>query len=134
MKTVPDARLAFDHMHLVSKDAQAAAAWYVDKVGGEIVESYDFRGAPQIVVAVGDATLIVRGQRTGEQAGPKDGLQWGVDHFAFQVRDDFDGFCDGLAKRGVRFTLEPTTFNPKTRIAFIEAPDSVSVELVHYTN
>lgn len=133
MKTAPDARLAFDHIHLVSKDPHAAASWYVEKLGGEIVESYDFRGAPQIVVAFSDATLIVRGERTGEQTGQKDGLQWGIDHFGFQVCDDFEGFCDNLRKRGVKFTLEPTAFNPKTRIAFIEAPDGVSVELVHYT-
>lgn len=101
------------------------------KLGGEIVRSYDRRGAPQIHVAFNRATIIVRGQRTGERASRKDGRQWGVDHFGFQVQGDFDGFCNGLKKKGVTFTLEPMDFNPTTRIAFIEAPDSVSIEIVH---
>ena len=48
-----------------------------------------------------------------------------------RVKGDFDGFCDGLRKRGVTFSLEPTDFNPTTRIAFINAPDGVSVELLN---
>jgi catechol 2,3-dioxygenase-like lactoylglutathione lyase family enzyme len=88
-------------------------------------------GAPQIHVAFHGATIIVRGQRTGEQAGKKGGRQWGVDHFGFQVQDEFDGFCNDLKKKGVTFTLEPMDFNPTTRIAYIAAPDGVSIELVH---
>ena len=126
-----DANIVFDHVHLISADPQAAASWYVDKLGGEIVRSYDRRGAPQIHVAFNGTTIIVRGQRTGEQAGT--GRQWGVDHFGFQVQDDFEGFCNGLRQKGVTFTLESMNFNPTTRIAFIEAPDGVSIELVHRT-
>jgi catechol 2,3-dioxygenase-like lactoylglutathione lyase family enzyme len=104
---MPDANILFDPVHLISEGPQAAAAWYVDKLGGEIVRSYDMRDAPQIHVVFNGATIIVRGQRTGEQAGTKDGRQWGVDHFGFQAQDDFDGYCKGLKKKGVAFTLEP---------------------------
>jgi catechol 2,3-dioxygenase-like lactoylglutathione lyase family enzyme len=125
--------IVFDHIHLISADPHVAASWYVDKLGGEIVNRYDLRGAPQIFVTIGASTLIVRGQRTGEQAGEKHGLQWGMDHFGFQVHDDFDAYCATLKEKGVSFTLEPTTFNPTTRIAYIAAPDGVSIELVHRT-
>jgi len=47
-----------------------------------------------------------------------------------RVRGDFDGFCNELRAKGVKFSMEPTTTNPSTRIAFIEAPDGVSVELI----
>lgn len=125
------ARLAFDHVHLISEDPHATASWYVDKLGGTIARSGEVRGAPQIYVSFDGATIIVRGQRPGEQADHKPGLEWGADHFGFQIREDFDGFCDGLRQKGVTFALEPTSFNPTTRIAFIEAPDGVSIELVH---
>jgi lactoylglutathione lyase len=46
------------------------------------------------------------------------------------VKGDFDGFCAGLRSKGVTFSLDPTDFNPTTRIAFINAPDGVSVELL----
>jgi hypothetical protein len=46
------------------------------------------------------------------------------------VKGDFDGFCTGLRNKGVAFSLDPTDFNSATRIAFIKAPDGVSVELL----
>ncbi len=126
-----NANIIFDHVHLISEDPDATASWYVEKLGGEIAQSGEVRGAPQIYVSFNGATLIVRGQRPGEQADNKGGLEWGTDHFGFHVSENFDGFCDGLKQKGVRFTLEPTNFTPTTRIAFIEAPDGVSIELVH---
>jgi catechol 2,3-dioxygenase-like lactoylglutathione lyase family enzyme len=74
--------------------------------------------------------VIVRGQRPSESVQSKENLQWGVDHFGLRVTGDFDGFCSGLKKKGVTFSLEPTDFNPQTRIAFINAPDGVSIELL----
>ena len=126
-----DASLAFDHVHLVAKNPRATADWYVDKLGGKVERSLDVKGAPQIYVSLGGFIVIVRGERPKETAKDKPGLQWGVDHFGVRVKGDFDGFCDGLRKRGVTFSLEPTDFNPTTRIAFINAPDGVSVELLN---
>jgi catechol 2,3-dioxygenase-like lactoylglutathione lyase family enzyme len=74
--------------------------------------------------------IIVRGERPGERVQDKPGLEWGADHFGFQVNGDFDAFCAGLRAKGVTFSLEPTDINPATRIAFINAPDGVSVELL----
>ncbi|TSA42486.1 MAG: VOC family protein [Betaproteobacteria bacterium] len=128
---MPKVSIAFDHVHLISQDPHATAGWYVDKLGGEIVKSADTRGAPQIYVSLGGAMIIVRGQRPAELAAVKPGLQWGVDHFGVRVKGDFDGFCAGLRAKGVAFSLEPTDFNPTTRIAFIQAPDGVSVELLN---
>jgi lactoylglutathione lyase len=125
-----DASIAFDHVHLVSQDPQSAASWYAEMLGGKITAKQEVRGAPQFVVAFGGATILVRGQRPGEQPGQKGGLQWGTDHFGFHVQGDFDSYCDVLKKKGVRFTLDPVDFTPKVRIAFIEAPDGAVIELL----
>ncbi|OGA05000.1 MAG: hypothetical protein A2W68_06265 [Betaproteobacteria bacterium RIFCSPLOWO2_02_64_14] len=128
---MPDASLSFDHVHLVSEDPHAAARWYVDNLGGKVVRSMEMRGAPQVYVSFGGAMVIVRGQRPAELAAARPGLQWGVDHFGMQVKGDFDAFCAGLRGNGVTFSLEPTDINPTTRIAFVNAPDGVSVELLN---
>jgi lactoylglutathione lyase len=128
---MPDASISFDHVHLVSKDPQAAANWYADKLGGKIARNVEVKGAPQLYVSIGGFIVIVRGQRPSESAADKRGLEWGVDHFGVRVKGDFDGFCAGLRAKGVTFSLEPTDFNPTTRIAFIKAPDGVSVELLN---
>jgi catechol 2,3-dioxygenase-like lactoylglutathione lyase family enzyme len=127
---MPDATLSFDHVHIVSKDPLAAAKWYADNLGGEIVRNIEMRGAPQIYVSFGSGMILVRGQRPGETASAKSGLELGVDHFGMRVKGDFDRFCAGLKSKGITFSLEPTDINTSTRIAFINAPDGVSVELL----
>ena len=127
---MPQASLGFDHVHLVAKDPRATARWYVDKLGGEIVRDIEVRGAPQVYVSFNGFIVIVRGQRPNETVHDKGRLEWGVDHFGLRVNGDFDGFCTGLKGKGVTFSLEPTDFNPTTRIAFINAPDGVSIELL----
>jgi lactoylglutathione lyase len=131
METImPQASLGFDHVHLVARDARETARWYVDKLGGEIMRDIEVRGAPQVYVSFNGFIVIVRGQRPAETAQDKSNLQWGVDHFGLRVKGDFDGFCTGLKQKGVTFSLEPTDFNQQTRIAFIDAPDGVSIELL----
>jgi catechol 2,3-dioxygenase-like lactoylglutathione lyase family enzyme len=113
---MPTASLSIDHTHLISPDPIATAQWYVDRLGGTIVRSVEMAGAPQVYIAFGGgAMVIVRGQRTGEKATGKPALNWGIDHFGMRVQGDFDGLCSELKS---------------TRIAFIEAPDGVSVELL----
>ena len=129
---MPNPNITFDHVHLISKDPQSTANWYVDKLGADIVRTGNVRGAPQVYVEIGGgAMLIVRGERPGETTGSKPGLEWGVDHFGVRVKGDFDAFCAGLKAKGVVFSVEPREFNPTTRLAFINAPDGVSVELLN---
>ena len=129
---MPNQSIVFDHVHLISKDAVSAANWYVDKFGASIARNMTVKGAPQVYVEIGGgAMILIRGQRPGEAVGGKSSLEWGVDHFGVRIKQDFDGFCAGLKAKGVEFSLEPTDFNPTTRIAFVKAPDGVSVELLN---
>ena len=125
-----NATLSFDHVHVISQEPQVSANWYVDKLGGAIVKSGTVHNAPQIYVSFGGPMVIVRGERPGEAVKDKSNLEWGADHFGLQVKGDFDAFCAGLRAKGVTFSMEPTDANPTTRIAFINAPDGVSIELL----
>ena len=129
---MPNPNITFDHVHLISQNPKATADWYVDKLGAEIVRDVQVRGAPQLYVEIGGgAMLIVRGERPGESTADKGGLEWGVDHFGVKVKGDFTAFCAGLKAKGVVFSVEPLDFNPTTQLAFINAPDGVSVELLN---
>jgi catechol 2,3-dioxygenase-like lactoylglutathione lyase family enzyme len=132
--------IRFDHIHLLSRDAQATAEWYVEMLGGTISQSYALRGAPQICVELDGAALLIRGQRPGEQPAAPAPLQsfadyashdcWGTDHFGFTVTGDFTAFCEGLRRKGATFSVEPHEFQPGSPIAYLAAPDGVTVELV----
>jgi catechol 2,3-dioxygenase-like lactoylglutathione lyase family enzyme len=129
---MPNPNITFDHVHLISKNVSAAAQWYVDKLGAEIVKSAEVRGAPQVYLEIGGGSmLIVRGERPGETNSDKAGSVWGVDHFGVRVKGDFHAFCAGLKAKGVVFSAEPRDNGPTTQLAFINAPDGVSVELLN---
>lgn len=122
--------IVFDHVHLLSEHAAEAADWYVDKIGGQISSCNEVLGALQIVVVFHGANIIIRGERTGEKATQNRSLQWGINHFGFSVKGDFEEYCEALKQKGVTFTLDPTDFGPTLRIAFIEGPDGVIIELL----
>lgn len=133
--------IGFDHIHLISRDPHATAKWYAEMFGGEIsVVQEDLRGAPQIDVRIGGMTVVVRGQRPGEQpAATKpmrdfDGFsshdEWGTDHFGFTYRGDLRAFCDQLKSKGVKMAVEPWEFKPGMVLCYVAAPDGVSIELI----
>jgi catechol 2,3-dioxygenase-like lactoylglutathione lyase family enzyme len=134
------AQIVFDHVHIICKDPEAAATWYADMLGGTITRRGEVRGAPQIAVQFAGATILVRGQRPGEQPGDKNALQhfanfvshdqWGTDHFGFKVVGDLLEFCNRIKEKGGTFAVEPYEFTPGTRIAYLAGPDGVSIELV----
>ena len=125
-----DSGIFFDHVHILSEDPQSAATWYVDKLGGEILSRLEELDLIQLHVSFQGASIIIRNQRIGEQVSRKSGSQWGSDHFGFYVNGDFDGYCDNLRQKGVAFTLEPVDIRAGVRIAYIAAPDGVSIELL----
>ena len=63
----------FDHVHIISKDPEASANWYVEMFGATITANTIARGAPQIFIDLGGMTILIRGQPPGEDpaaAGP----------------------------------------------------------------
>ena len=138
-----NAKLVFEHIHIISEDPQVAAEWYVDMLGGEIAETYELRGAPQIAVVFEGITLLIRGRRPGESPDKTNSIQsfedfashneWGMDHFAFLVHGDLAEFCNELKKKGATFSIEPHDSIGSTwggSLAYLNAPDGVSVELL----
>jgi catechol 2,3-dioxygenase-like lactoylglutathione lyase family enzyme len=125
-----DATLTFDHVHLVSRNPAEASRWYVDMLGARVLKDTEVFGIAQIYLSFGEALLVVRGLRAGETASAEMTRRWGMDHFGFRVSGDFDRFCSSLRARGVRFTLDPVDINAATRVAYIEGPDAVRIELL----
>jgi catechol 2,3-dioxygenase-like lactoylglutathione lyase family enzyme len=136
-----DNGIVFDHIHIISEDPEKAAKWYAEILGGRITGEYEIRGSVQFSVAFDGANILIRGQRPGEEPGPKNSLatfndyvshdQWGTDHFGFRITANLDEYCDRLRSKGATFSVEPNDFAPGVRIAYLSAPDNVSIELVH---
>lgn len=52
----------------------------------------------------------------------------GLDHFGLAVQD-IDAAARELKGKGLKFVVEPTQVRPGLRIAYVEAPDKVRIEL-----
>ena len=118
---------AFDHVHLIASDVDQAAEWYVRMFGAVVVNRGEVSGAPQTWLDLNGTLFIIRGRRATDDL--VEGKNTRIDHFGVRVAD-LDRAAADLKAKGARFTVEPTAFNPTTKIAFIEGPDGVRIELL----
>ena len=112
-----------DHLHLRSANPEAAAsayaAWFDATIGGS-----DTR----MRVDLGGLTLLIERVPPDTVAAPPPPVI-GIEHIGLRVAD-FDQAVARLRSQGVRFLAEPYSPRPGVKIAFVEGPDSVRVEIV----
>lgn len=118
----------FDHIHLRSPDPEAAATFYVEAFDASVVSRAAPGGLGRVVVALGGVTLFI--ERPREAAlGTLGASSLGLEHIALAV-DGFEAAIARLRAKGIPFAVEPHTPRPGIRIAFIQAPDGVQVEVL----
>ena len=71
-----------------------------------------------------------------EEANPGDEMMradkgYGLYHLAFAV-DDLEGFAARLKAQAVRFIMDPAQLRADRKIAFIEDPDGVRIQLIEF--
>ena len=137
---MPETPLKFDHIHIISRDPQASADWYVEMFGATIAADTIARGAAQIFLDVGGAKIIIRGQRPGEEPVDSKPIEsrhdfsshgeWGTDHFGFLYDGDLEAFCEHLRSKGVTFPVQLKRGVSGKLLCYVSAPDNVSIELM----
>jgi lactoylglutathione lyase len=120
----------YDHMHLRSRDVKKTAEYYRDTFGAKIVDSIQSDGRPRTDLDLDGLTIFIapvhaEAKTPNAPAEPYIGL----DHFGLRV-DDMDEAVAELKRRGAQFSMEPRTLRPGVRIAFVQAPDNVRIELL----
>jgi catechol 2,3-dioxygenase-like lactoylglutathione lyase family enzyme len=119
----------FDHIHIFSRDPEATAGWYERMLGAEVVRSMQ-QGKPRIDLKLGGANIFILDvSQDATCAAPAGHPHQGLDHFGLEVKE-IDKVCADLKAKGARFTRGPDTVRPGIRIAFIEGPEQVSIELL----
>lgn len=117
------AKLGLHHVHLRGPDPAAALAWYVDKFGGAVGKLKDR------IDGINYGSVWILAQR-GE-ATPSQGRA--IDHIGFRPLN-VDSVVAGLKAKNVKVTTEPRPLTlpsgASMRLAFIEGPDGVRIELV----
>jgi len=120
----------YDHMHLRSRDVKKTAAYYHQMFDARIVESVQSDGRPRTDLDLNGLTIFIAPVSPDAAVPPAPTEPYvGLDHFGLRVEDMDDAVAE-LKRRGASFTMEPRTIRPGVRIAFVQAPDNVRIELL----
>ena len=120
----------YDHMHLRSRDVKKTAEYYHQVFGAKILESIQSDGKPRTDLDLNGLTIFIA-PVSPDAAIPSAPTEpyVGLDHFGLRV-ENMDEAVAELKRRGASLKVEPRTIRPGVRIAFVEAPDNVRIELL----
>ena len=118
---------AFDHMHLRSPDPDATAVWMEKMFGAEVIRTMQ-QGKPRVDVKIDGVNIFIAPTDAKSGAAP-DHPHQGLDHFGLRVKG-IDAVVADLKTKGVKFTVEPYLIRPDLKIAFLETPEGVLIELL----
>ena len=123
------AKFTYDHIHLRSPNPEATAQYYERMFGAEVLRTTQ-QGTPRIDLKLGGANIFIAQVSSGDGVNPPPTTPYqGLDHFGLLV-SGIDGIVAELKAKGAVFTKEPTTVRPGVRVAFLRAPEGVSIELL----
>ena len=120
----------FDHGHIKSRDPRKTAQWWADVFGAKLLPetgSGDVLFCPIEIDGV-KINISNPGPADATQMGAGDaGLHYGLEHVGLQT-DDLDADLARLRRDGLQ--IFDTRDTPAMRIAFVETPEGVRVELM----
>jgi lactoylglutathione lyase len=119
----------WEHIHLRSPDPDATAEWSRDKLGAEVIKSPAPDGSTRIDLNLAGQKIFIAKATAGKAADAPSSPYLGLDHFGLTV-SDIKAAVAALKAKGVPFTMDVTTNRPGVQIAFLTAPENVSIELI----
>ena len=117
-----------DHIHLRSRDAVAAAAFYIETLGARELGRDGTPVISRVTIDLGGLRLFIEQapETTSPAARPP---HLGIEHIGLAV-EDIDATMAELKARGARIVSGVTDVRPGLRVIFIDGPDGVRIELL----
>lgn len=119
----------YDHTHFKCSDYKKTAAFFKENFGAMEVSHHDSGDMPILTLDIGGLWYNFSPLRTGETLNQGPGVRHGVYHIALKTKD-LEGEAAKLKARGVKFTVDVKRSSPSIKMAFIEGPDGISIELL----
>lgn len=122
-------KFTWEHVHLRSPDPEATAQWYHDKLGAEVIRTKNADGSTRLDLNLSGQKVFIAPADPAKTGAPPASPYLGLDHFGLTV-DNLESATAELKAKGVVFTMDPKQLRPGVKIAFITAPENVSIELL----
>ena len=124
---------AINHVHIRSMDPHSSAAWYEEHFGAKLISEREVMpGTVTLSLEVGGPVRLnisSKPEGTPDKRAVAELNQLGLEHFGFDVTDRA-AELERLEQADVRIVLPLTEVVGGTRLAYIEGPDDVLIELV----
>ena len=124
---------AINHVHIRSADPHASASWYEKHFGAKIISEREVMpGTITISMEVGGPVRLnvsSKPEGTSDERAVAELNRLRLEHFGFAV-EDLEADLERLEGAGIRIVLPLTEVVGGTRLAYIEGPDDVLIELV----
>jgi lactoylglutathione lyase len=122
-----------EHTHIRCQDLEAAVDWYERVLKGKVLRRGEVPGMPIVRMDVGGQIISLSPKREEMTVEPCTGKpQWGIWQLAFEV-DDIEQAFQEMKAQGATFKKEPFQQTSAAKVAFVEAPDGVEIELLQFT-
>ena len=118
----------FDHVHILTADPEAVAAWFEKLLDAEVIRSTQ-AGKPRIDVKLGGQMIFIMPVSASNTHAAPEHTHLGLDHFGLSVTN-IDAVYEELKARGATFTQPLHTPRPGIRIMFLKGPENISVEIL----
>ena len=121
--------IGLDHIHIYCGDLEKGVAFFRDIFGGKEISRekrpnttlirMDVQGVPIALMSI---------LPDSEQLDPGKGKR-GLDHIGFKVKE-IELTLEEMKKKGVRITQELTVMPSGLKMAFVEGPEGIRIELL----
>lgn len=119
----------WDHLHLRSRDPEATARYFQEMFGAsETGRAAQGNGALRVMLDLSGLPLFIEQVPPGTAAPPEPPFL-GLEHVGLRVKD-LEATAAALRARGARFVVEPHSPRPGLKIAFLEGPEKLRIELL----
>ncbi len=124
---------AINHVHIRAVDPHSSAAWYEEHFGAKLISEREVMpGTVTLSMEVGGPVRLnisSKPEGTPDIRAVAELNRLGLEHFGFDVTD-LATELERLEQADVRIVLPLTEVVGGTRLAYIEGPDDVLIELV----
>lgn len=115
------------HVGICVPDVEKALDFYTRVLGFKQEETINLGGVNYYFVGDGNISIEIELSRN-PGSSPHDN---GIGHIALAV-DDLDAIAEKLRQEQVTFLVPPSQFRPDRKIAFIEDPQGIRLQLIQF--
>jgi catechol 2,3-dioxygenase-like lactoylglutathione lyase family enzyme len=122
----------FDHGHIKSKDPRKLARWWADMFGAKLLPEHGTEEALFCPIEIDGFKINISRPSAAEATRMDEGIvtgNFGLEHLGL-VTDNLDADLAKLREQGLRIFEERAS--PTMRMAFVETPENVRLEIIQH--